>query len=210
VCAVPEPVMDAKTYKLLLDRAKTSLSADASDAAKKNIEENIERVAAALVLEWLLGEKRFESQSQQTEHWLARFYEELFNDEQPDPTRIYARFNLSLPRSGYLARMLRARHAAQWRSAARKEVKAQLTRHKKAAEQAKSEGQAHIVDFDLSLSAGAADELRVLYDRISDLTNESERPRPPKIKPTFGGSRWFGMPADTLLLILKRIDEEAK
>ncbi len=202
--------MDDKTYKALLARAKASLTTDASPAAQKNVEDILERLMSELVLEWLLGEKRFESQSQQTEYWISRFYEAIFNDEQPDPTKIYARFGLSLPRAAYVARMLRARHAAQWRAAARKEVKAQLTRHKKSADEAKKEGRVHVIEFDLSLSPGAADEMRVIYDRISEFANDKERPRPPKPKPSYGASRWLSMPAETLLLILERIDAEAK
>src|SRR5258708_6400963 len=60
--------------KSLLDRAQSVLSTDASAAAKKNIKNNLEELSAILFLEWLVGEKRFESQSQQTEYWLSRCY----------------------------------------------------------------------------------------------------------------------------------------
>lgn len=196
-----KPEDDAR--KNLLDRAQVVLSTDASAAAKKNIKSNLEGLGATLFLEWLVGDKRFESQSQQTEYWLSRCYEQLFADEQPDATRIYERFGISLPRAGYLARLLRARRVAQWRKAARAELKTQLERYKKRAEEAEKEGQAHVTEFDVSLSPGAADELRVVYDRLAAFLEERERPKPPKAKPSFGNSRWLGMPAETLLLILK-------
>jgi hypothetical protein len=186
----------------LLALAIPLLDQDCSPAAKAALKTRLKDLAAELLLEWVVAEKRFDSQSQQTEYWLSRFYSEIYADEQPDPTRIYERFNLSLPRSSYLTRLLRARRMPQWRKAAKAELKTQLTRLKKKAEQAEKDGAAHIQDFDVSLSAGAADELRVIYDRMSESIAEKERPRPPKIKPGFGSARWFSLPADTLLLIL--------
>jgi hypothetical protein len=129
-----KPEDDAR--KALLERAQALLSTDASPVAKKNIKSNLESLAATLLLEWLVGDKRFESQSQQTEYWLSRFYDSVFVDEQPDATRIYERFGVNLPRAGYLARLLRARRAAQWRQAARAELKTQLERYKDRAEEA--------------------------------------------------------------------------
>lgn len=191
-----------EALKALLERAQTVLSSDASTAAKKNVKANLEGLATTLLLEWLVGDKRFESQSQQTEYWLSRFYEELFTDEQPDATRIYERFAISLPRAGYIARLLRARRVSQWREAARAELKTQLERYKARAEEAKKDGQGHVTEFDVSLSPGAADELRVVYDRLAEFVPERERPKPPKAKPSFGNTRWLGVPADTLTMIL--------
>ncbi|TFW57817.1 hypothetical protein CT676_27835 [Bradyrhizobium sp. MOS001] len=198
-----KPEDDAR--KALLERAQALLSTDASPAAKKNIKSNLESLAATLLLEWLVGDKRFESQSQQTEYWLSRFYDGVFVDEQPDATRIYERFGVNLPRAGYLARLLRARRAAQWRQAARAELKTQLERYKDRAAEAKKEGQGHVTEFDVSLSPGAADEMRVVYDRLAAFVAERERPKPPKAKPSFGNSRWLGVPAETLLSILEAL-----
>lgn len=190
------------TLTALVKRAQDALKLDASPGAQKLAIAKLEGLASTLLLEWLVGDRRFESQSQQTEYWLSRFYEEIFVDEQPDATRIYERFGVSLPRAAYLARLLRARRTAQWRQAARVELKTQLGRHKTAAEEAKQEGQGHITEFDVSLSPGAADELRVLYDRLAAFVPERERPKPPKGKPSFGNSRWLGVPSETLLQIL--------
>lgn len=204
--------MAAKNKHLedLIIQAATILKLDSSDAAQKLVDEKLQGLAAELFLEWLVAERRFESQSQQTEHWIARFYEEVYSDEQPDPTRIYERFNLNLPRASYVTRLLRARRLPQWRKAAQAELKTQLTRLKKKAEDAVKNGTAQVDDFDVSLSPGAADELRVLYDRFSESIDEKERPRPPKVKPVFGSARWFSVPADTVLLLLKEYDAEKK
>jgi hypothetical protein len=194
--------MDQARYKALLDRASATLALDASPVVAANVKEKLEPLALELLLEWLVGEKRFESQGQQTEYWLSRFYEEIFIDEQPDATLIYERFSLSLPRSAYLARLLRARRITHWRQAARLELKTQLERHKAKAREARAEGQAHTQEFDVSLSSGAADELRLAYDNIAAFVPEHERPKPPKARTSFGNSRWLGIPAETLLLIL--------
>lgn len=197
--------MDKARYDALLEKASAQLALDVSPADDANIKKNLEQLASELLLEWLVGDKRFESLGQQTEYWLSRFYEEIFVHEQPDATRIYERFSLSLPRSVYLVRLLRARRVTQWRQAARLELKTQLERHKKKAEEAKAERQAHIVAFDVSLSPGAADELRVVYDSIASFVSEHERPKPPMARASFGNSRWFGIPAETLLLILDNL-----
>jgi hypothetical protein len=194
----------------LLTRAQASLSVDASEKAVGAIKSSLERVASELVLEWIVGERRFESPSQQTEDWIAFFYERLFFDEQPDAVRIYERFGLSLARANYIARSLRARRVAQWRNAAQKELAIQLQRHVAGAREAQKENQGHIQEFDVSLSPGAADELRVVYDRVSQFVAERERPKPPRPKPSFGNSRWVGVPADTLLLIMEALNKESK
>lgn len=194
----------------LSQRAFDALVTDASPEAVKALQGRLQPFAAELLLEWLAGEKRFESQSQQTEYWLSRFYEEFFTDEQPDATRIYARFGLSLPRAGYVARLLRARGTATWRKAARAELKGRLKEKEASALQLQEEGQAQVQEYDIGLSSGAADELRVMYDRLVALAKEAEQPKPPKAKPSFGGLRWLSVPAETLLLVLKQLDAEGK
>jgi len=204
--------MPAKNARLaeLIEQANATLAQDGSAPTKKNINDKLPDLATELMLEWLVAEKRFDSQSQQVEYWLSRFYEELFSDEQPDTSKIYQRFSLSLPRAAYLCRLLRARRMAQWRKAARQELQTQFERNRKKAEEAKKAGQDHIQEFDISLSSGAADELRVIYDRMSESIAEHERPRPPRAKPGFGNAKWFSVPADTLLLVLGTLKGDAK
>jgi hypothetical protein len=196
-----------EAFRQLVERARSMLSIDVSEASKRNLDERLERLAAELALEWIVGDRRFESQGQQTEYWLFRFYDEIFSDEQPDATRVYERFSLSLPRAAYVARILRARRTAHWREAARTELRAQLQRYKSSAEADKKANKAHIQEYDLSLSPVAADELRVLYDRISEFAPDHERPKPPRAKPAYGSARWMAVPALTLLLILDALDQ---
>lgn len=52
--------------------AQKNLGIEASAATKRHIEDRLHLVAQELVLEWVVGDRRFENQSQQTEHRLAR------------------------------------------------------------------------------------------------------------------------------------------
>jgi hypothetical protein len=194
----------------LSQRAFDALAVDASPAAVKALKERLQPLAAELLFEWLTGDQRFESQSQQTEYWLSRFYDEVFADEQPDATHIYTRFGLTLPRAGYVARLLRARGTATWRQAARVELTKRLKEREASARQEQAEGQGQISEYDIGLSPGASDELRVLYDRLVATTNEADQPKPPKAKPSFGGLRWLSVPGDTLLQILKLLEPQGK
>ncbi len=193
--------MAGERLQQLLDKALATLSVDASQQARQRLEARLRELSAELFLEWVTGERRFESQTQQTEHWIARFYEEIFPDEQPVGTVLYERFGLPLPRANYIARLLRTRRAAQWRDAARQELMTMLKACREKAKTASATGQG-IFEIDISLSAGAADELRVQFDRYCAAVPPEKRPRPPKAKPSLGTTRWFGVPADTVLLLL--------
>jgi hypothetical protein len=191
----------------LVARAMATLSIEASEEANNRLEGRLQSVAAELALEWITGERRFENQSQQTEHWLARLYEEIYADEQPDAGRIYARFTLPLPRAQYLARLLFARRTAQWRDAAHKEVLAELKRVEPKALEAEKMKAASTQRFDLNLSRGAYDQLVVLYDFLAKGIVGEERPAPPKKIPSSAALTWFSLTAETLLALLKLLRE---
>ena len=61
----------AEDNDALLKRVRDTLGLDASEAAQTKLAEALERVAARLALEWLSGDRRFESVSQQTERALG-------------------------------------------------------------------------------------------------------------------------------------------
>src|SRR3954451_760091 len=93
--------------KSLSSRAQAKLGVQASKAAQDALKQRLASVATELALEWIVGERRFESQGEQAEYWLARLFEEIFVDERPEARSIYDRFGFSLPRAQYLARLLR-------------------------------------------------------------------------------------------------------
>jgi hypothetical protein len=189
----------------LLASARETLAVEASPEAVKRIDERLRAIAAELALEWITGARRFENQSQQTEHWLARLYEELFPDEQPDATRLYARFSLPLPRAQYLARLLLARRTAQWREAARREVLVALESFEDKAKEAEKCKAARTQRFDLSLSRGGYEQLIVIYDFLAGSVTGQNRPAPPKRNPSSGSLVWFSLTAETVLALLTEI-----
>jgi hypothetical protein len=192
-----------ETRKALLEKAVANLSIDASADSMKRVRERLEAVAAELALEWLSGELRFETQGQQTEHWLNRVYETLFEDEQPDGSRIYARFNLPLPRAQYVTRLLLARRRTQWRTKARAEAEHALRNHeKKAREQVGKGNRAH--SYESPMSRGALDELMIVYDQT--LTAAGDETFSPPRRQSASPSRVFvGMTAETICAILDHI-----
>ena len=193
-----------------LARAKAALAIDASPASRARIEAGYEALCVDLVSEWVLGEHRAESQGQQAEAWIARFYDSLHSDEQPDANRIYARYQLGLPRAQYLARLLRARRTAQWRAAARAELRQVLERTETDARAAADSGRAAVQRFDLSLSRGAYDELVTRYDEMAGAVTTGSRPAPPAKKPSSPTLAWFSITAETILALLDALRREER
>lgn len=191
-------------------QAKAALAIDASPASRARIESGYDALCVDLVSEWVLGEGRHESQGQQAEAWIARFYEALHSDEQPDPARIYARFRLGLPRAQYLARLLRARREAQWRAAARAELRDTLSRIAPDARAAAEAGRAQVQRFELSLSRGGYDELVALYDAAAVTAPPGARPAPPAKKPSSPTLTWFSITAEAILFLVDALGREGR
>jgi hypothetical protein len=189
--------------------AITALKAQASPPSQARIDELFDALCIELIAEWIAGETRFESQTQQTEYWLTRCYEELFSDEQPDPTRLYTRFALSLPRAQYLARLLRVRMAPAWQSTVREELRHCLEDVEADAREADHLLQAKTQRFDCSLSRGAYDALLVLYEAATgDATGQ--RAAPPRVLPSSPNIVWFSVTAETILAVLTTLRHEAR
>ena len=191
-----------------LGRAKAALAVDASPEARARIEAGYEALCVDLVSEWVLGERRYETQGQQAEAWIARFYDALHGDEQPDANRIYARYQLGLPRAQYLARLLRARRTAQWRAAARAELRQVLERAEADARAAAEAGRSQVQRFELSLSRGGYDELVTHYDTVAAAIAGGDRPAPPAKKPSSPTLTWFSITAETILALVDALRRE--
>jgi hypothetical protein len=153
--------------------------ANAADATKALCE-----LSTRLFLDWLLNEKRFETMSQATEHWVATVEERLFPDEAPNPTKLYNRYALSLPKARYLARLLLARRSAHWRAGARRELLARLREFEADARRAERERPSQ--EFDCVLTRPAYEEFQVLYEEARVAPVNPNRPiRPPKVVSSF-------------------------
>lgn len=192
----------------LLRKAIANLAAEASDADSRAMKDRLPAVAAELALEWISGERRFENQSQQTEHWLSRLYEALYPGEQPDATRIYARFGLPLPRAQYLTRLLLARRTGQWRDAARNEAIGALETIEEKSREAVQKRAGKTQRFELSLSRGGYEQLVVRYDLLAGAKGEQDRPVPLKRTPSSGSLVWFSIAAETAIALLEALRKE--
>ena len=192
----------------LLGRAQKNLSVGSSETARNMLDQQLTMVAAELALEWIVGERRFESQGQQAEYWLARLYENIFIDEQPEARRIYDRFGFPLPRAQHLARLLCARRSAHWRSAAQREVFTALQGIEADAKIAQQQEAGRTQSFDLSLSRGGYDELIVRYDLLAAQADGRARLIPPKRLSSSPSLLWFSIKAETALAILNLMRKE--
>jgi hypothetical protein len=190
------------------DAARAALSIDASEEARRRIVQQFDRLCIELISEWLTGERRFESVGQQTEYWIARLYEELYVDEQPEAARLYARFSLPLPRAQYLVRLLLARRVAQWRVAARREAELTLGRFEGPARDAIKDKAGQVQRFETSLSNGGYNELIVAYEFIVRPMADRERPTPPLKLPSSPAVIWFSITAETLVALLEHFRKE--
>jgi hypothetical protein len=188
-------------------QAVGALKQGASAASQATIDRSFDGLCVELLSEWILAEPRPESQTQQVEYWMGRVYDDLIVDEQPEPTRIYARFALSLPRAQYVTRLLRARMASTWRTAVRDELRTCLERVESKANQAAQAvpSQGATQRFECSVSRGAYDELLVLYDAAAATATSGERPAPPRAMPSSPNIAWFSLSAETVLLLLATI-----
>lgn len=198
----------SKRIDALLSRARESLVLETSEMTKRRIDDHLRDLAAELALQWITGERRFENQGQQLEHWLGHLYENLFVDEQPNPARIYARFGVPLTRAQYVSRLLFARRKNQWRDAAVREVKAALESVEVKAKDALIEKAGKTQSFDLSLTRGGFEQLIVFYDLVAGSSREQNRPEPPKRIAGSGSLAWFSINAATTLRLLEYINTE--
>jgi hypothetical protein len=172
--------IDVNDDRLKQALATLGVSQDNAAAGGKAICE----LSAKLVLEWLLNEKCFETMSQATEHWVASFEEGLFPDEAPDPTKLYDRCTLPLPKARYLARLLLARRSGRWRVGARKELLARL-REKEADARLAEEQKRISQEFDCVFSRPAYEEFQALYEKARATPNPKRPLSPPRVISSF-------------------------
>jgi len=175
----------------------------------KGKEDEVKKALAALstdlYFEWLLNEQRFDSISQVTEHWVAKTEEILFPNDPPNPTKLYDRYSLPLPRARYLARMLMARSAARWRKGARLEL---LAKFKAIESDARAAEKTDHLDqnFDCILTKPVYDEFQVLYE-IARTGPPQPRPlTPPKVISSFLQEVTIRVNGQVILGIIELID----
>ena len=193
-------------YADLLKRAAARLKLGTSPAAGQIIDERLQEVAATLALEWMVNDRRFESQGQQTEAWLSRLYEVFYSDETPEAGPLYARFDLPMSRAQYVSRQMRARRAALRRKEAIVEVRARLD-DRAAEAKAAIEAAAPQSPFEFRLSKAGVDELMALYDRSVTATDRIQTPKATARSP---GWTLISVTAEALTAMLMTLAKEPK
>lgn len=163
-------------------------------------------IATDLFLEWLLNERRFETMSQATEHYVAKVEEKLYPDDPPNPTKLYERYSLPLSRARYLARVLLARRSARWRNGARRELLARLDEKSVDALAAEAAGRVS-QEFDCVLSRPAYDEFQVLYEWARANPAENRPLTPPRVISTFVQEVTVRIRCQVILVVIDVINQ---
>jgi hypothetical protein len=83
------PKRSSQQRQELRAKAIAALGWRCSPVSQARIDEGFDGLCIELISEWILVEPRLESQTQQSEYWIGRVYEDLIIDEQPDPTTLY-------------------------------------------------------------------------------------------------------------------------
>lgn len=199
----------------LTEEAVRNLSRGADDETSARVKADLPKIAAILALEWITGDRRSETISQQTQSWLTFLYERLYTDEEPSAADIFARFDLPLSRAQYLARMLPAQleedRTIERQRRARSERRVVLlagleTREKRAAESA-DPGHA---DTELSLPKEVYTELLTVFDEIASTQSADTSLRPPQRSTTTPGRVYFTIRLATLIALLDFLRKETE
>ena len=75
---------------------------------------------------WLSGEKRYNSLTEQYTDWIEKIYDDLLPTEAPSAERLFNFFNVPYGQAQYIARVLSNCDTARWRTEALNELKAKL------------------------------------------------------------------------------------
>jgi len=86
-------------------------------------------LATAAWVDWLSGEKRYTSMTQQYADWVEAIYVELLpGDERPSTERLYNYFNMPYGQAQYVARVLNNKSLAVWRRQAHDQLKEMMAK----------------------------------------------------------------------------------
>ncbi len=204
----------------LTEEAVRNLSRGADDETSARVKADLPKIAAILALEWITGDRRSETISQQTQSWLTFLYERLYTDEEPSAADIFARFDLPLSRAQYLARMLPAQFSQE---RAEQGEKLDRQRAQSASDEARGElGRAfepHVQDitdanarqkpFDIAVSRAAYDELLAIID-LQETGAGAELLRPPQRTASTPARIYFTIRGYTLLRVLDALNGDSR
>ena len=160
--------------------------------------------AFEVTCDWILGEKRFRSLTEQQIAWIEKLYIDIIPPtEKPSYDRLYNEFHLSAGQAQYIARVLTDKKLTQWRKVALTELNIELESKKEDAELLiqNNEGNEPIT---ITIDKLAATELK----RITDaLWKNNKELLLPSHRPGYGEIKNIDIPAQTLIIILNHLNQ---
>jgi hypothetical protein len=101
-----------------------------SDLKKEALAQALLPLAVNAWLDWLSGQKRYNSLTEQYTNWIYEMYEGLLPNETPSANQLYNCFNVPYGQAQYIARVLNNRDIPRLRAQALEELKAKLLEQK--------------------------------------------------------------------------------
>lgn len=158
--------------------------------------------------EWMSGQKRFRTLTEQYISWLEDVYTRLLpEDEIPSYARLYNRFNIPYGQAGYIIRVLNEKELPHLRLRAREELKAELEKCEKQATDLCARG-----DLDraipVRMTALASRELRNLTGKLyRKSARENRSTLLPERETGYGDFKTVAVPAMTIGELLEELGD---
>jgi hypothetical protein len=148
---------------------------------------------------WLSGDRRFLSLTEQTIERVAQIYQKILNTQQPKVSQLYNQLNLPHGQASYICRVLNERTLSVWRKQGLTELKKALLQKRKTASDyvAANEGEVAIT---IAITKIALLELQRCYEELR--TKSPDLP-PPKRRSSFGDSCEIDLPSVTIVRLLE-------
>ena len=152
--------------------------------------------------QWLSGEERYRSITDQHIAWLQDVYTRLLPEtEVPSYARLYGKFNIPYGRAGYLIRVLNETGLPHLRSQARAELRELLGSEYETAQEAINDNRPD-VSIGIRMSSLASRELRSILNHLCQVDPTTELP----VKSSsYGDVKTVFVPVSTVLRVFDTI-----
>jgi len=195
--------MAKKTISLSIDDATYQQIAaifGADDNAAKDSCTKFAQLAFETFAEWITGQTRFRSLTEQHIAWVEALYEALLPaGEVPTVERLYNGFNMTHGQAAYISRVLGEKNLPRWRQQATKEVKDALKKKKEVAQKWVADDNA-VKECEVRLSKLAGRELLRLAEQVC---RDDDKLQLPKLRSKGTDLAAVAVPAGTLLKLLE-------
>lgn len=188
----------------IIEKIKFLLEPEFGDLDEDEIIEKFALIGFEQFYNWISGNKRYRTLTEQHIAWLENVYTRLISDDEvPSYSRLYNKFNIPYGRAGYMIRVLNERNLPYLRDKAREELLEALEEVRENAQEAIDENRLG-QKFAIRITSLASRELRditnVLYrrDRATIL---------PKSSTSYGDIKTIMVPALTVIEVLDELNQ---